>query len=137
MLPQQLPEALQVEEVPDSPAAPARRALPQPAAARLAELECVARRPRRVAHRDVTVGCGSSVPNPSRASGPVLLGKFVRFRPADLDAFVEAGRQEPVAPWVHTRSTARRSEARSIAQNRTAGKGVTTTPVRRRNVTRR
>ncbi len=24
------------------------------------------------------------------------VGKFVRFRPADLDAFVEAGRQEPV-----------------------------------------
>lgn len=40
------------------------------------------------------------------------LGKFVRFRSVDLDAFVEAGRQEPVAPWVHTRSTARRASWR-------------------------
>ena len=44
------------------------------------------------------------------------LGKFVRFRRADLDAFVEAGRREPVAPWVHTRSTLRRSTTRSTGQ---------------------
>lgn len=44
------------------------------------------------------------------------LGKFVRFRTADLDAFVEAGRQEPVAPWVHTRSTLRRATARKTVQ---------------------
>ena len=41
------------------------------------------------------------------------LGKFVRFRATDLDAFVEAGRHEPVAPLVHTRSTLRRATARS------------------------
>jgi len=44
------------------------------------------------------------------------LGKFVRFRPADLDAFVDAGRREPVPPWVHARSTLRRSGASSTAQ---------------------
>jgi excisionase family DNA binding protein len=44
------------------------------------------------------------------------LGKFVRFRTADLDAFIEAGRHEPVAPWVHTRSTQRRATARTAAQ---------------------
>ena len=44
------------------------------------------------------------------------LGKFVRFRAADLDAFVEAGRHEPVAPWVHTRSTLRRATARNPVQ---------------------
>ncbi len=44
------------------------------------------------------------------------LGKFVRFRTADLDAFVEAGRHEPVAPWVHTRSTLRRATTSNPAQ---------------------
>ena len=44
------------------------------------------------------------------------LGKFVRFRTADLDAFIEAGRQEPVAPWVHTRSTLRRTTTRNPGQ---------------------
>ena len=32
------------------------------------------------------------------------VGKFVRFRPADLDAFVEAGRRDPVDVRVHLRS---------------------------------
>ncbi len=36
------------------------------------------------------------------------VGKFVRFRPSDLDAFVEAGRRDPVEPWVHVRSPQRR-----------------------------
>ena len=44
------------------------------------------------------------------------LGKFVRFRTADLDAFVEAGRHEPVAPWVHTQSTLRRATTRNPVQ---------------------
>ena len=44
------------------------------------------------------------------------LGKFVRFRTADLDAFVEAGRHEPVAPWVHNRSTLRRATTRNPVQ---------------------
>ena len=44
------------------------------------------------------------------------LGKFVRFRAADLDAFVETGRHEPVAPWVHTRSTLRRAATRNPVQ---------------------
>lgn len=42
------------------------------------------------------------------------LGKFVRFRPVDLDAFIEAGRHEPVAPWTLTRSSVR-TPARSAA----------------------
>jgi hypothetical protein len=50
------------------------------------------------------------------------LGKFVRFRPADLDAFIEAGRKEPVAAWVHARSTARRATARGSAQQPKAGR---------------
>ena len=32
------------------------------------------------------------------------VGKFVRFRPDDLDAFVEAGRRDPVEFRVHLRS---------------------------------
>jgi len=47
------------------------------------------------------------------------VGKFVRFRPPDLDAFVEAGRRDPVQPWVHIRSTQRRGTSRSRAQRRT------------------
>ena len=49
------------------------------------------------------------------------LGKFVRFRPADLDAFIEAGRHEPVA-WVHSRSTARRATTRSSVQQPKTGR---------------
>jgi excisionase family DNA binding protein len=37
------------------------------------------------------------------------VGKFVRFRPVDLDAFVEAGRQDPVETRIHVRSTQRRA----------------------------
>ena len=44
------------------------------------------------------------------------LGKFVRFRAADLDAFVETGRHDPVAPWVHPESTELRSTTKSAAQ---------------------
>lgn len=43
------------------------------------------------------------------------LGKFVRFRAPDLDAFVEAGRRDPVQPWVHGRSTLQRSTTRTQA----------------------
>jgi excisionase family DNA binding protein len=43
------------------------------------------------------------------------LGKFVRFRPVDLDTFIEAGRHEPVALWTHTRSSMRRP-ARSVTR---------------------
>jgi excisionase family DNA binding protein len=53
------------------------------------------------------------------------LGKFVRFRTGGLDAFVEAGRHEPVAPWVHTRSTQRRATAR---RSRQGGPGSGSTP---------
>ena len=49
------------------------------------------------------------------------VGKFVRFRPADLDAFVEAGRREPVQPWVHVRSTQRRTMAGPTVQPRSTG----------------
>jgi len=59
------------------------------------------------------------------------LGKFVRFRPADLDAFIEAGRQEPVAPWVHTRSSVRRFPTRTTAQNSNQRKGVARAPGQR------
>jgi excisionase family DNA binding protein len=44
------------------------------------------------------------------------LGKFVRFRTVDLNAFVEAGRHEPIPPWVHPRSTPQRARRRSAAQ---------------------
>jgi excisionase family DNA binding protein len=47
------------------------------------------------------------------------VGKLLRFRPSDLDAFVEAGRQDPVVPWVHSRSPQRRAAGRSKAQVRT------------------
>ena len=46
------------------------------------------------------------------------VGKFVRFRPVDLDAFVEAGRRDPVQPWVHVRSTQRRGTTPPTAQRR-------------------
>lgn len=49
------------------------------------------------------------------------VGKFVRFRAVDLDAFVEAGRQEPVGRRVHVRSAPRRSAGNASAQPRTAG----------------
>jgi len=49
------------------------------------------------------------------------VGKFVRFRPVDLDAFVEAGRREPVEPWVHIRSTSRRVAGRSSRQGVSRG----------------
>jgi excisionase family DNA binding protein len=65
------------------------------------------------------------------------LGKFVRFRPADLDAFVEAGRHEPVAAWVHPRSTAQRSTARFTAQNGTRGSAVAGSSGQRRSGGRR
>lgn len=45
------------------------------------------------------------------------LGKFVRFRPADLDAFVEAGRQDPVEVRVHARSPFQRRPTQRSAQN--------------------
>jgi excisionase family DNA binding protein len=49
------------------------------------------------------------------------LGKFVRFRAVDLDAFVEAGRNDPVEPWVHARSPrGRGTTQRSAAQGSTA-----------------
>lgn len=62
------------------------------------------------------------------------LGKFVRFRVVDLDAFVEAGRHEPVAPWVHPRSTAQRARTRTSVQNGNQHTGVAATPGTRRNV---
>ena len=40
------------------------------------------------------------------------VGKFVRFRPIDLDAFVEAGRQDPVETRTHVRSRQRRAARR-------------------------
>ncbi len=43
------------------------------------------------------------------------LGKFVRFRPDDLDAFVESGRQDPIEPWSHLRSRARGASRRKTA----------------------
>jgi len=50
------------------------------------------------------------------------VGKFVRFRVLDLDAFVEAGRCDPVEPWVHARSPRRRDVASSRAQQRKAAR---------------
>ncbi len=48
------------------------------------------------------------------------VGKFVRFRPTDLDAFVEAGRRDPVEPWVHVRSPQRRGARYASASSGTA-----------------
>ena len=56
------------------------------------------------------------------------VGKFVRFRPVDLDAFVEAGHRDP---WsrVPTRSPLGRSSARTRAQGAgTSGKRPSATP---------
>lgn len=58
------------------------------------------------------------------------LGKFVRFRTGDLDAFVEAGRHEPVDPWVHIRSTVRRATGRATAQRSKSAIRIRTTPSR-------
>jgi excisionase family DNA binding protein len=44
------------------------------------------------------------------------VGKFVRFRPFDLDAFVEAGRRDPVEPWVPVGSPRRRATGRTSGQ---------------------
>lgn len=48
------------------------------------------------------------------------VGKFVGFRAADLDAFVEAGRHDPVEPWVHPGSPLRRVAGLRGAQQRGA-----------------
>ncbi len=65
------------------------------------------------------------------------LGKFVRFRPADLDAFVDAGRHDPVEPWVHAGSTLRRAAVSATTRQgsaahplRSAGTGRGRTPAR-------
>ena len=48
------------------------------------------------------------------------VGKFVRFRIVDLDAFVEAGRQDPVELRVRMRSTQRRGVQHANMQRRSA-----------------
>lgn len=65
------------------------------------------------------------------------LGKFVRFRAADLDAFVEAGRHEPVAPWVHTRSTPRRAATRTTARQPKPGRQTGASPRQQAKPSRR
>ena len=50
------------------------------------------------------------------------VGKFVRFRAVDLDAFVEAGRQEPVETRIHVRSTQRRGTPYASGQQITAAR---------------
>ena len=49
------------------------------------------------------------------------VGKFVRFRVEDLDAFVEAGRRDPVQPWVHVRSAQQREPAHAVKRTSAAG----------------
>ncbi len=61
------------------------------------------------------------------------VGKFVRFRAIDLDAFVEAGRQDPVELRVHVRSTQRRGAGHASVQGRTAGTQRGDSAVRRRS----
>ena len=65
------------------------------------------------------------------------LGKFVRFRTDDLDAFIEAGRHEPVAPWVHTRSTLRRATTRGATQQPKPGRQAGGPPNPQQRPTRR
>jgi excisionase family DNA binding protein len=48
------------------------------------------------------------------------VGKFVRFRIVDLNAFVEAGRQDPVELRGHVRSTQRRGVQHANTQRRSA-----------------
>ena len=62
------------------------------------------------------------------------LGKFVRLRTDALDAFIEAGRHEPVAPWVHTRSTLLSATTRSATQPPKPGRqaGGSASPQQRR-----
>jgi excisionase family DNA binding protein len=60
------------------------------------------------------------------------VGKFVRFRPVDLDAFVAAGRHEPVKPRVDHRSTPQRPGGRNGAQHRT-GVRPQSNPTRRQH----
>ena len=43
------------------------------------------------------------------------VGKFLRFRPSDLDAFIEAGRTDPVHDGVHKKSTRQRRTGRRSA----------------------
>ena len=43
------------------------------------------------------------------------VGKFVRFRPSDLDAFVEAGRTDAVPGRVHKKSTLHQKTGRRSA----------------------
>jgi|GEM_PF-1501603 len=61
------------------------------------------------------------------------VGKFVRFRAVDLDAFVEAGRQDPVDFQVYVRSIQGRGTGRSSVQPRTAGGKRGDSTVRRRS----
>lgn len=65
------------------------------------------------------------------------LGKFVRFRTTDLDAFIEAGRHEPVAPWVHTRSTLRGTTTRDAAQRAAPSRQASRTSTQQGKPTRR
>jgi excisionase family DNA binding protein len=51
------------------------------------------------------------------------VGRYVRFRVADLNAFVEAGRQDPVAVDVHVLAARRDSVARANSHRRAAGSG--------------
>jgi excisionase family DNA binding protein len=60
------------------------------------------------------------------------VGKFVRFRSRDLDAFVEAGRRDPVEQWEPAVSIQRRAmphvsaPGRRAAGQRGAGEARTT-----------
>ena len=45
------------------------------------------------------------------------VGKFVRFRPEDLERFVEAGRRDPVEIRVHEKSSLDRRGRRRSAQD--------------------
>jgi len=65
------------------------------------------------------------------------LGKFVRFRTADLDAFIEAGRHEPVPPWVHPRSTQRRATTRTAERRPKPGRQAGGASGQQRKPTRR
>ncbi len=59
------------------------------------------------------------------------VGKLLRFRPSDLDAFVEVGRCDPVSPRSHARSPQRRAGVGTTTPRRTAADKLRTVPEQR------
>lgn len=61
------------------------------------------------------------------------VGKFVRFRAVDLEAFIEAGRQDPVEFGVHLPSPRHRGPELASVQRRSTARPGGASTMRRRN----